>query len=438
MARPTDLTVLVIDTPTLGDRSYLVHDGEVAFVVDPQRDIDRVLTCLERARRAPHARPRDPHPQRLRHRRPRARRARPAPQYLVNGEDDGRPSPAPRSRDGDVVEVGGRMRVHGAGDPRPHVHPPLLRPRDAARGRPAVGVFTGGSLLYGATGRPDLLGRRAHRRPGARTSTPRPTGSPTLLPDDAEVFPTHGFGSLLLRHPVRRDDVDHRPGEAGQPGPDPGRGDLRRRAARRARRLAGLLRAHGAGQRRRPRRADLSPPARSPTPTELRRRIEAGRVGRRPAPPHRLRRRPRPRHAQLRPRRRLRHLPRLADPLGHARHPARRRPPSDVAEAQRELVRIGIDRPAAHGHRRPGGLDATASPVSFRDGDLRRPRPGPPPPRGRRPRRAPRRRARRRAHRRRGQHPAPRAAGPARRGAGRGGVGALRRRLPRVGRRLDA
>ena len=36
-----------IDTPTLGDRSYLVHDGEVAFVVDPQRDIDRVLALLD-------------------------------------------------------------------------------------------------------------------------------------------------------------------------------------------------------------------------------------------------------------------------------------------------------------------------------------------------------------------------------------------------------
>jgi len=38
------LRILTIDTPTLGDRSYLVHDGHVAFVVDPQRDIDRVVT----------------------------------------------------------------------------------------------------------------------------------------------------------------------------------------------------------------------------------------------------------------------------------------------------------------------------------------------------------------------------------------------------------
>ena len=31
--------------------------------------------------------------------------------------------------------------------------------------------------------------------------------------------------------------------------------------------------------------------------------------------------------------------------------------PEDVAEAQRELVRIGIDRPAAHATGSPAGLD---------------------------------------------------------------------------------
>ena len=38
------LEIQAIDTPTLGDRSYLAHDGKVALVIDPQRDIDRVLT----------------------------------------------------------------------------------------------------------------------------------------------------------------------------------------------------------------------------------------------------------------------------------------------------------------------------------------------------------------------------------------------------------
>ena len=29
------ITIVPIETPTLGDRSYVVHDGQVAFVVDP-------------------------------------------------------------------------------------------------------------------------------------------------------------------------------------------------------------------------------------------------------------------------------------------------------------------------------------------------------------------------------------------------------------------
>ena len=41
------VTIVPIETPTLGDRSYLAHDGQVALVVDPQRDIDRVLELAE-------------------------------------------------------------------------------------------------------------------------------------------------------------------------------------------------------------------------------------------------------------------------------------------------------------------------------------------------------------------------------------------------------
>ena len=33
---------MTLETPGLGDRSYVAHDG-IAMVVDPQRDIDRVL-----------------------------------------------------------------------------------------------------------------------------------------------------------------------------------------------------------------------------------------------------------------------------------------------------------------------------------------------------------------------------------------------------------
>ena len=40
--------IIPIDTPSLGDRSYLAHDGEVALVVDPQRDIDRIVALAAR------------------------------------------------------------------------------------------------------------------------------------------------------------------------------------------------------------------------------------------------------------------------------------------------------------------------------------------------------------------------------------------------------
>lgn len=41
------ITIETLETSSLGDRSYVVADGEVAVVVDPQRDIDRVLDLVE-------------------------------------------------------------------------------------------------------------------------------------------------------------------------------------------------------------------------------------------------------------------------------------------------------------------------------------------------------------------------------------------------------
>jgi hypothetical protein len=35
--------VEILATEALGDRSYVLHDGKTALVIDPQRDLDRVL-----------------------------------------------------------------------------------------------------------------------------------------------------------------------------------------------------------------------------------------------------------------------------------------------------------------------------------------------------------------------------------------------------------
>ena len=427
MNQHTDLTIIPIETPTLGDRSYLVHDGEVAFVVDPQRDIDRVLALLdEHGVRLTHVFETHIHNDYVTGGLALAQRT--GAQYLVNGEDDVSFSRTPVA-DGQVVEVGGRMRITALATPgHTFTHLSYL----LSDGDEQVGVFSGGSLLYGATGRPDLLGHE-HTHELVRHQHASAHRLADLLPDEAEVFPTHGFGSFCSA--TQSDATSSTIGREKrvQPGAHPGRADVRRGAAGRSRPVAGLLRPHGSGQRRRPLRA-------RPLPARRGRRHRApashrgGRVGRRPTHPHRVRRRPRTRHAQLRTRRRLRHLPRLAHHLGHARHAARR----ECRGRRRGAARAGPHRhrpPGRPRHRQARGLVRPRAEL-VPDRHVRRPGPGATPPRGRRPRRTSRRRARQGPHRRRRQHAHPRAARPPRRRAGRRGLGALRRGLPRLGRRL--
>jgi glyoxylase-like metal-dependent hydrolase (beta-lactamase superfamily II)/rhodanese-related sulfurtransferase len=191
------LAVLPIETPTLGDRSYLVHDGEVAFVVDPQRDIDRVLSLLdEHGVRLTHVFETHIHNDYLTGGLVLARRTGAA--YLVNGQDDVSYERTSIS-DGEVVEVGDRMRVTALATPGhtfTHLSYALTDAEAEQSGLAgALAVFTGGSLLYGATGRPDLLGaentdvlvRRQHASAHRLAE---------LLPDSTAVFPTHGFGSF--------------------------------------------------------------------------------------------------------------------------------------------------------------------------------------------------------------------------------------------------
>ncbi|GAA1926376.1 MBL fold metallo-hydrolase [Streptomyces sodiiphilus] len=183
-------TVQPIDTSTLGDRSYLVHDGTTALVVDPQRDIDRVLEAAREAGvRIGHVFETHIHNDYVTGGHALAQETGAA--YHVNAEDPVDFERMPVS-DGEIVDVSPVLAVRAIATPG-HTHTHLsyeLR----ADGRP-VGVFTGGSLLFGSTGRPDLLGpehtdtlvraqyRSAHRLAGE-------------IPEDAEIFPTHGFGSF--------------------------------------------------------------------------------------------------------------------------------------------------------------------------------------------------------------------------------------------------
>lgn len=189
-----DLSIVTIETKSLGDRSYLVHDGEVAFVVDPQRDIDRVLSLLDRhGVGLTHVFETHVHNDYVTGGLALARRT--GATYHLNGADQVAFERTPVG-DGDVVEVGGRMRLAVVATPgHTFTHLSYVLHDATAPDAGPVAAFTGGSLLYGATGRPDLLGPehtdelvRAQHASTHRLADP--------LPDETELFPTHGFGSF--------------------------------------------------------------------------------------------------------------------------------------------------------------------------------------------------------------------------------------------------
>ena len=183
------IDVVVIDTPSLGDRSYLVTDGTAALVVDPQRDIDRILVAAaDRGVQVTHVFETHIHNDYVSGGLALARETGAA--YPVNGADD-----VAFGRDaisgGDEIESG-TMRVRVLATPGHTWTHLAYAVMDAVTGDVA-GVFTGGSLLHGSTGRPDLLGpRQARALASAQHASARKLAS--LLPGHTPVFPTHGSG----------------------------------------------------------------------------------------------------------------------------------------------------------------------------------------------------------------------------------------------------
>jgi hydroxyacylglutathione hydrolase len=189
--------IVTIQTPSLGDRSYLVTDGATAFVVDPQRDIDRVLAlAANRGISVTHVFETHIHNDYVTGGLALARATGAA--YHVNAADAVAFDRAPVV-DGDVVPVGRSMRVRALATPG-HTFTHLAYALEDAFTGEVVAVFSGGSLLHGSAGRPDLLGaehapvlaaaqRRSLRRLAAE------------LPAQAVVYPTHGFGSFCAAGP---------------------------------------------------------------------------------------------------------------------------------------------------------------------------------------------------------------------------------------------
>jgi hydroxyacylglutathione hydrolase len=186
------IEVVTIDTPSLGDRTYLATDGASALVIDPQRDIDRVLAAAAaRGVAVTHVFETHIHNDYVSGGLALARRCGAA--YHVNAADAvafGRVG----ITDGDMIAVGPSMQVRVIATPGHTFTHLAYAVQDGATGE-VVAVFTGGSLLHGSTGRPDLLGP-GHTLTLAAAQRASARRLARILPDRTPVCPTHGFGSF--------------------------------------------------------------------------------------------------------------------------------------------------------------------------------------------------------------------------------------------------
>ena len=186
----------IIETTSLGDRSYLVSANGIGIVVDPQRDIDRVLD-LAAAREVRITIVLETHLHN---------------DYVTGGLELARTVDARYvvpagnrveyervpAADGDEFTTGPlRLRtLHTPGHTHHHVSY-VLADADGT----VQAVFTGGSLLFGATGRTDLVGpEHTDTLTHAQFHSVRRLAEE--LPGSVPVFPTHGFGSFCSATPT--------------------------------------------------------------------------------------------------------------------------------------------------------------------------------------------------------------------------------------------
>ncbi len=265
------IDVEVIETSSLGDRSYLAHDGEVAVVVDPQRDVDRVLALAGRLGvRISHVLETHVHNDYVSGGLELARLTGAA--YVMSAPGRRVPSTARVCATGTCWRCRRCMSLRVLATPG-HTFHHLSYVLEGAEG--PLGVFTGGSLLFGTTGRTDLLGD-AHAETLARAQHASARTMADSLPDGAQIWPTHGFGSFCTASPGSRGCLHSRAREGGEPGAAPGPRGVRPADVVRVGCLPRLLRPHGRAEHHRGAARGPARPDRRPTPSEVARRLQAG------------------------------------------------------------------------------------------------------------------------------------------------------------------
>ncbi|MDJ0383173.1 MBL fold metallo-hydrolase [Streptomyces sp. G-G2] len=179
-----------LETEGLGNRSYLAGGPETAVVIDPPRDVERVVAAAAgRGVRIVYVAETHVHNDYVSGGLELARLT--GAQYLV-------PAAARVSFDrtpicdGDTVGVDSGLVLRALATPghTPH-HTSFVVVEDGRE----VAAFTGGSLLIGSVGRPDLVEPRLTEGL-ARAQHASAHRLAAELDDAVQVLPTHGFGSF--------------------------------------------------------------------------------------------------------------------------------------------------------------------------------------------------------------------------------------------------
>ncbi|MCB9483799.1 MAG: MBL fold metallo-hydrolase [Dehalococcoidia bacterium] len=174
---------------SLGDASYLVASGAEAAVIDPQRDVRPYLAAAEELgvtiRYVFETHVHNDY-------------VSGGPELAALGativapHDSGLQFPHQPVEDGEEVAVGA-ARIRAVRAPgHTHHHTAYLGIDEAGE---TVGAFTGGSIIIGGAGRSDLLGPD-HTEELTRLQWETAKRIESLLPEDAELLPTHGAGSF--------------------------------------------------------------------------------------------------------------------------------------------------------------------------------------------------------------------------------------------------
>ncbi|MEU2970109.1 MBL fold metallo-hydrolase [Streptomyces ardesiacus] len=180
----------VLETEGLGNRSYLAGGPRSAVVVDPPRDIDRVIAAAaRRGVRITAVAETHVHNDYVTGGLELARLT--GARYLVPaGAEVAYARVAVADGDAEPVDEGLELRAVATPGHTPHHTSYVLQ--EAGR---AVAAFTGGSLLIGTVGRPDLVEPRLTEEL-ARAQHASAHRLADELEDGVSVLPTHGFGSF--------------------------------------------------------------------------------------------------------------------------------------------------------------------------------------------------------------------------------------------------